>query len=213
MTNTAQTIDLAGEMIQIAESYLQHGSELIYSIKSRTFLSAGPVFDDENGHRGRIDCSTFIHLILQGISYEKSPYCTKDPGSFFHSDCPWAFRDLLEAFESGSVPVRRSHQLAKYYWDLGLCHSGSGYRRGDLLFFQVRPERIDFYLSFHIFKAIYHIGMVAEDGISMYESSGSQTVNVEENAERPGVRLSPITSRRPPLFYVRPSELAAYFSR
>jgi hypothetical protein len=103
--------------------------------------------------------------------------------------------------------VRRAHQLAKYYYDRGLCMTGNYWKPGDLLFFQVRQEKVDHYLSFNIFKAIYHIGIVGEDRDHMYESSGHQTKDVEKNYTEPAIRRSLISERGMPIFYVQSESL------
>ncbi len=64
----------AGRLLAAARSYLDHGDRLVYSFGSRTFLSGYDIFDGER--RGYIDCSTFVLLVLAGISYRESPYAT-----------------------------------------------------------------------------------------------------------------------------------------
>lgn len=64
----------AAKVLSIARSYLQNAGRLIYSYGSRTFLSGYELFDAEYGGRGNIDCSTFILLVLAGVSYDQSPY-------------------------------------------------------------------------------------------------------------------------------------------
>lgn len=198
MTENGMTEELLGT----ARSYYEAREKLIYSIKGNTFLSGGPLYDAAHDNRGRIDCSTYVHLILQGIPYEKSPYMTGNPEDFFCPGSPWALKELADMLRR-KEPVRRASQLAEYFWNRGMARTDSAWQSGDLLFFQVPPEKVDFYLSFGVFRAIYHIAIVAEDSRLMYESSGNQTVEVEKNYGRPGVRLSPVESRRAPIFYVR----------
>lgn len=66
--------ETAKRILACAESYLRHAGELIYSYGSKTFLSGYELFDEEHEGRGNIDCSTFVMLVLSGISYEESPY-------------------------------------------------------------------------------------------------------------------------------------------
>jgi hypothetical protein len=87
-----------------------------------------------------------------------------------------------------------------------MARTDDRWKSGDILFFQAPPEKVDFYLAFNIFQAVYHIGIAAEDRDEMYESSGNQTVNVERNYMKPGISISRILDRRPPLFYVRLTE-------
>lgn len=66
----------AKNRLACAKSYLDHADKLIYSYGSRTFLSGYEIYDPEHDNRGNIDCSTFVLLVLAGISYEESPYGT-----------------------------------------------------------------------------------------------------------------------------------------
>ena len=190
------------ELLAVARSYYDRREELVYSVKGNTFLCGGDLTDQEHGGKGRIDCSTLVHLVLQGIPFERSPYVTGDPQDFFTMGAAWADREIAALFQAG-MPIRKAHQLARHFWLKGLACSDDRWRSGDIMFFQVAPHRVNFYRSFDIFKAVYHIGIAAEDRDLMYESSGNQTAHVERNYERPGVRLSPILERRRPLFYVR----------
>ena len=193
------------ELLAVAGSYYDHREDLVYSVKGNTFLSGGELRDRVHGGKGRIDCSTYIHLILQGIPYQRSPYASGDVQDFYSSAAKWAARDIAAMFLDGK-PIRKAHQLAKYYWELGMARTDDRWKSGDILFFQAPPEKTGIYLSFNIFQAVYHIGIAAEDRDEMYESSGNQTVNVESNYTRPGIRISRIQDRRPPLFYVRVTE-------
>ena len=195
----------ADDILAVARSYYDRREDLVYSVKGNTFLSGGELIDREHGGKGRIDCSTYIHLILQGIPYQRSPYASGDVQDFYSSAAKWAARDIAAMFREGQ-PIRKAHQLAKYYWELGLARTDDRWKSGDILFFQVPPEKVAFYLSFNIFQAVYHIGIAAEDRDEMYESSGNQTVNVESNYMKPGISISRILDRRPPLFYVRLTE-------
>lgn len=66
--------EIAKKILTCAESYLRNAKELIYSYGSKTFLSGYELFDEQHEGRGNIDCSTFVMLVLSGISYEESPY-------------------------------------------------------------------------------------------------------------------------------------------
>ena len=66
----------AKKRLACARTYLDHADQLIYSYGSRTFLSGYDIYDPEHDNRGNIDCSTFVLLVLAGISYEESPYGT-----------------------------------------------------------------------------------------------------------------------------------------
>lgn len=66
----------AKKILSCAQSYLMQADRLIYSYGSRTFLSGYDIYDPEHENRGNIDCSTFVLLVLAGISFEESPYQT-----------------------------------------------------------------------------------------------------------------------------------------
>ncbi len=193
------------EFLNIARTYYDQGDKLIYTTLGNNFLRGGELFDEENDHRGRIDCSTYVHLVLQGIPYEKSPYVTGNPEDFYHSDCLWADREIIRMFLENK-PIKAAFKLAAYYDNLGRTKADGQYKPGDLLFFQIRKERRKDYESYGVYKAISHIAIVAEDGLSIYESSGTQTGNVAENALRPGVIKTKINDKPEPLFYVSPFE-------
>lgn len=61
-------------LLAIADSYLRHADQLIYSFGSKTFLSGYNLYDAEHDNHGNIDCSTFVLLVLAGVAYEQSPY-------------------------------------------------------------------------------------------------------------------------------------------
>ncbi|MCQ2512713.1 MAG: hypothetical protein MJ092_04920 [Lachnospiraceae bacterium] len=198
-----QLSDKVNEFLNIAKTYYDHGNQLIYTTLGNNFLRGGELYDEENGHRGRIDCSTYVHLILQGIPYEKSPYVTGNPEDFYHSDCPWADKEILNQFLE-EKPIKAAFKLGAYYDAKGRTRSRGQWKPGDLLFFQIREERREEYESYGVYKAISHIAIVAEDGTSVYESSGTQTGNVAENVKRPGVRKTKISDKPKPIFYVSP---------
>lgn len=72
--------EVAEQVVKTAKSYYENRHRLIYSGKAETFLSGAPLYDEKSGGKGNIDCSTFIHLMLQGIPYEKSPYAIGKEG-------------------------------------------------------------------------------------------------------------------------------------
>lgn len=91
--------EAADRILLCADSYLNNAGRLIYSGGGRTFLSGYDIFDEENGHRGNIDCSTFLLLVLSGIPYERSPYGTGRIGGLTEAAAPWADRALADFSE------------------------------------------------------------------------------------------------------------------
>lgn len=100
------------------------------------------------------------------------------------------------------LKVARSY----YYEEKGKVRHDQNYRPGDILFFQIKEEKRKDYESYGVYRAISHVAIVAEDGKSLYESSGNQTKNVEKNAFRRGVEQALISDKPEPVFYVRPFE-------
>ena len=86
----------AKQLLAVAETYLQHADRLIYSYGSRTFLSGYALFDEENGGRGNIDCSTFLLLVLSGIPYEASPFATGTVDGLTPAPVSWAQTGLAD---------------------------------------------------------------------------------------------------------------------
>ena len=84
----------ASEILACALTYLAASDRLVYSYGSKTFLSGYDLFNSDG--RGNIDCSTFVMLVLSGISYEKSPYVSGSVKGQTAGEQPWAYRDLLD---------------------------------------------------------------------------------------------------------------------
>ena len=76
------------ELLAVARSYYDWREDLVYSVKGNTFLCGGDLTDQEHGGKGRIDCSTLVHLVLQGIPFERSPYVSGDPQDFLRRARP-----------------------------------------------------------------------------------------------------------------------------
>ena len=77
------------EVLMTAESYLKNTDRLIYSYAGKTYLSGAPILDRDFQDRGNIDCSTYVHLVLQGVPYEESPYVTGNAEDTFRSAAAW----------------------------------------------------------------------------------------------------------------------------
>ena len=71
------------DILRTALTYLENNDRLIYSYRGNTFLQGGELYDRDHDGRGRIDCSTLVHLALQGIPYDRSPYATGKTDAFF----------------------------------------------------------------------------------------------------------------------------------
>jgi len=86
----------AQEVLSVAYTYLRNTDRLIYSYGSKTFLSGYALYDETNGGKGNIDCSTFLLLVLAGIPYEASPYSTGSVTGISPSSAVWAQTDLVD---------------------------------------------------------------------------------------------------------------------
>lgn len=88
--------EAAGKVLAVAETYLANTDRLIYSYGSKTFLSGYEIFDTAFGGRGNIDCSTFLLLVLSGISFERSPYATGTTENLAPAQDSWVQADLID---------------------------------------------------------------------------------------------------------------------
>ena len=86
----------AKQLLAVADSYLLHENRLIYSYGSKTFLSGYAIYDEEHDGRGNIDCSTFLLLVLAGVTYEASPYATGTVDGLKPAPVFWAQTGLAD---------------------------------------------------------------------------------------------------------------------
>lgn len=201
------------KILEIAESYYKNRGKLIYSYRGNTFLQGGELFDPDNDYRGRIDCSTLVHLALAGITYENSPYVTKDIRAFFELPCKWIAHDanfpLTEAavfagYSGRSSDIRRAYGLAKYCRENGLeidLRAGEKLEPGDLMFFQAAQPVIEEYWKYGAWMAISHVGIVAEDTAYMLNATGRS--DHIANARSVPVRFTRIADRGVPVLAAR----------
>ena len=160
-----------------ARSYYENREKLIYSYRGNTFLQGGELYDVTNG-RGRIDCSTLVHLVLQGIRYEDSPFVTGDTGAFFSMPCKWygdgslSVAQLFDRKSDRTEDIRRSYGLARYIRESGLEIAERNPGPGDLVFFRAGESVVEEYRKYGAYLAIAHVGIVAEDTEYMIHASG-----------------------------------------
>ena len=201
--NRTEYADIIGEVLKTAWTYYDHNDALIYSWHGEVFLNGHPLYDAEHGGRGNIDCSTLVHLVLQGIPYDKSPYATGDTEDLFRSDCPWADRKIRKKLKE-YPPLRKSNELARYYVGKGQSFSGEGLQPGDLVFFQAPEKSRTKYIEKGAFMAISHVGIVAEDPKYMIHCSGTSNKENDLAEGKGAVRYTRIYGRRSPILFVRP---------
>ena len=202
-------------IVETANTYLNNNDRLIYSYRGNTFLQGGELRDTEYGGRGRIDCSTLVHLALLGIDYEQSPYADGDISRFFDAACTWYDRDS-SADNSGIIKagdvfgihsdracdIRRAYGLARYCRESGLeIEKYEDRRPGDLVFFEAPQSVYEEYVIYGAYMAISHVGIVAEDTDMMINATGRSSQKY--NAGHEPVRLMQISEKGQPVITAR----------
>lgn len=159
------------EVVRVAESYWiarAQGRKFFYK-NGITFLrkTTNPV-NDSNG-AAIIDCSTFIHLVLRGISYELSPYSNTTPNLNFdyrnlttNTKYTWADDRLNNCVSISNNRVQYAADMAAYYYMQGrLFNDVSKVKPGDLLFCTSSINGR--------FLNVTHVGIISEDPKYYYE--------------------------------------------
>ena len=191
------------QVVSVARSYYSVAHEtsaarrlFIYS-GGQTFLDDGQVnvisSGDDNGG-AKIDCSTYVHLVLRGIRYSESPYNQNLPNNMFLPDnlqtntvYPWVEDALAKSYtmsntllsKDNSVLVRYAADLAAFYWAAGRVFPYKTetielIRPGDLVFY---------YKDINRFMHITHVGIVEEDPAYMFNVMADETTeNIHEKS-------------------------------
>lgn len=159
----------AQEAVYVARTYWTaraRGRAFTYTTSGKTFLN-GNNLNDSSG-AGVIDCSTYIHLVMRGIPYDKSPYATNtsasatyDPSNLVTNiaEYTWADDNIRDSVTIGGQ-VRFAADLAAYYWFQGRCFTDPNLRKpGDLIFHSTKDNER--------FMSITHVSIV-EDDITQY---------------------------------------------
>ena len=187
-------------ILRTALTYRENNDRLIYSYRGNTFLQGGELYDNEHDGRGRIDCSTLVHLALQGIPYERSPSAAGKTDGFFSGACRWQpGREipLGEVFaERGdrASDIRRAYGLARYCRETGLeLAEDEPLQPGDLVFFRAPEGVLEEYYKYGAYLGISHVGIVAEDTDLMINATGSS--DHERNAAGHPVKLTRIEKK------------------
>lgn len=184
------------QAIEVAKSYwnVRSTHPFIYS-NGNTFMDDG-IIKDGNGN-SRIDCSTFIHLVLRGIRFENSPFVLLNQTDPYYASSletstiyKWADDSLASSFSmsdyifsghSGAL-VRHADELAKYYLSSGrafLVRSSDDreVRPGDIVFYKGNDNK---------FLNIGHVGIVAENKTKIYNVIASSPVVALSDLHYPG---------------------------
>ena len=205
-------------IIETAKTYYDNRERLIYTYRGRVFIRGDELYDSENDYRGRIDCSSYVHLALLGVPYDESPYVTGDVEGFFSTPCPWypasqgsnviSIGKVFAAHSERGRDIRRASGLARYCREHGfeLTPDESGsydkvLQPGDLVFFEAAPSRLEEYIYYKIWMAIAHVGIVAEDTRYMINATGSS--KHELNVKNEAIRYTRIADKGAPVLAAR----------
>ncbi len=196
--------DRVKEVLNTARSYYENRQRLIYAYAGKTFLGTGTIWDEEYDHRGNIDCSTYMHLVLQGIHYDDSPYITGFQELLPNDNAAWRQQKLIKKLKENPIN-RMANEIARSFWEDGLCFDDISLAKpGDLVFYRSPEEYVPFYRKHGCFMEICHIGMVSEDGVSMYNATGLPDKKEQEAQHMDAIQVTDLTSERVPLLFARP---------
>ena len=154
------------EAVDVAKSYWiarASGRSFVYS-GGATFLDGSPLNNASGA--GLIDCSTYIHLVMRGIPYSKSPYTNTAANAAYNASAlstntayAWADDHIRQSATLGGM-VRYAADLAAYYWTAGRAFVDASQRRpGDLIFHSTHQNSR--------FMSISHVSIVS-DNIDQY---------------------------------------------
>lgn len=188
------------DILRTALTYLENNDRLIYSYRGNTFLQGGELYDRDHDGRGRIDCSTLVHLALQGIPYDRSPYATGKTDAFFGGECQWQedrkvlLRNVFAERGDRASDIRRAYGLARYCRETGLeLAENEPLQPGDLVFFRAPESVLEEYYKYGAYLGISHVGIAAEDTELMINATGSS--DHERNAAGHPVRITGIEDK------------------
>jgi len=168
------------EAVDVAKSYWiarASGRKFVYS-GGATFLDGAPL-NNASG-QGLIDCSTYIHLVMRGIPYQKSPYVNTNANAAYNpSDLvtntayTWADDHIRSSKTLGGM-VRYAADLAAYYWAAGRAFTDASQRKpGDLIFHSTHQNSR--------FMSISHVSIVSDDIDRFYNVTDISNTVVRTN--------------------------------
>lgn len=168
------------EAVDVAKSYWiarASGRKFVYS-GGATFLDGAPL-NNASG-QGLIDCSTYIHLVLRGIPYQKSPYVNTNANAAYNpSDLVtntayiWADDHIRSSNTLGGM-VRYAADLAAYYWAAGRAFTDASLRKpGDLIFHSTHQN--------NRFLSISHVSIVSDNIDQFYNVTDLSKTVVRTN--------------------------------
>lgn len=168
------------EAVDVAKSYWiarASGRKFVYSGGS-TFLDGAPL--NNAAGQGLIDCSTYIHLVMRGIPYQKSPYVNTSTNATYNASdlvtntaYTWADDHIRSSNTLGGM-VRYAADLAAYYWAAGRAFTDASQRKpGDLIFHSTHQTSR--------FMSISHVSIVSDDIDRFYNVTDISNTVVRTN--------------------------------
>lgn len=152
----------AMEAVYVARTYwLARAAGRSFTYQGGSTFLDGAALNDSSG-AGQIDCSTFIHLVMRGITYDKSPYTNTAANATYNASnlatntsYTWADDHIRSSSTLGGM-VRYAADLAAYYWTAGRAFTDASQRKpGDLIFHTTHQN--------NRFMSITHVSIVSED--------------------------------------------------
>lgn len=167
----------AMEAVYVARTYwLARAAGRSFTYQGGSTFLDGAALNDSSG-AGQIDCSTFIHLVMRGITYDKSPYTNTTANATYNASSlatntsyTWADDHIRSSSTLGGM-ARYAADLAAYYWTAGRAFTDASQRKpGDLIFHSTEQN--------NRFMSITHISIVSEDVDQYYNVTNVENVVV-----------------------------------
>lgn len=172
----------ANEIVSIARSYY----DARISNKATFVYDQSGIFEgnltDSNGSF-KIDCSSFISLVLRKLDFKRSPFFNKTGANLtvnassigYANDC--VFKDLFDN-QSEEVAkggrVRNAATIGEFFYMQGRTVPKEKVMPGDILLFAAKLDDGSYKMP-NRFKNISHVGIVAEEKYITRDSNGNVT--------------------------------------
>jgi hypothetical protein len=146
--NIHNTSGAVSRLVDVAQSYYNNIGNLVYG---NSFTAYDTTIQQVNG-KYQIDCSSFVNLMLQGVTYENSRYNgnSQNIGSAL-------FHPAIDSYK-----YRYANQIAQYAYENGYAFKAnadlSNVEPGDILFFNWGTNSDGFHNN--AFMNIDHVGVV-----------------------------------------------------
>lgn len=173
----------ANQVVNVARSYWDaRVSGRATFTYNQTSLFEGYVTDQNGAYR--IDCSTYLSLVLRGIDYKHSPYFGKT-GANITIDAStikpltvydWTYDTLNKQPTdiSSNGNIRNAANIAEFFYLQGRLIPEDEVMPGDLTFYAAKYDDGTYHIN-NRFKNVSHIGIVAEEKYIQRDSNGKVT--------------------------------------